>query len=58
MKNNLTAAEWQVLNEYITYGHFVLAIWHEHGILQDKVKILDTAREKFNDVVKEIEDYE
>lgn len=57
MKNELTAEEWLVLNEYITYSYIVLAMWHEQGVLKEKLKIFDRAKEKFNDTAKEIESH-
>lgn len=55
MKNDLTTEEWLVLNEYITYSYIVLEMWHEQGVLKEKLKIFDAAKEKFNDTAKEIE---
>ena len=55
MKNDLTAEEWLVLNEYITYSYIALEMWHEQGVLREKLKILDVAKDKFNDTAKEIE---
>lgn len=55
MKNDLTAEEWLVLNEYIKYNYVILEMWHEQGVLKDKLKIFDIAKDKFNDTAKEIE---
>lgn len=54
MKNDLTAEEWLVLSENITYEYIAFEMWNNQGCLKEKLKILDAAKEKFNKVAEEI----
>lgn len=55
MKNELNAAEWLVLNEYLMYGRFVFEDWDRDGTLSVKSRLLDSATEKIKQTAREIE---
>ena len=54
MKNDLTAEEWLVLNEYLMYGGYVFEDWDKDGTLSVKSRLLDLATEKIKQTAKEI----
>ena len=54
MKNDLTAEEWLVLNEFLMYGGFVFEDWDRDGTLRAKSRLLDLATEKIKQTAKEI----
>lgn len=46
MKNDLTRDEWLVLAEFIKFGHGVYLEWELDNCLNEKLALLETAKEK------------
>lgn len=56
MKNELNAAEWLVLAEFIEYGEDVAWIeWQIDGRLDKSIALLESAKEKIKQTAREIE---
>lgn len=54
MKNDLTAEEWVVLNEYIQFGAWIFSEWEFDEKKRANKKLLQSAKSKFDRVAKEI----
>lgn len=57
MKNELTAEEWLVLNEFLMYGGFVFEDWDRDGTSSAKSRLLDSATKKIKQTAKEIDSH-
>lgn len=55
MKNDITTDEWSVLSEFLEYGSCVYYDWEIDGVLDQKCKLLESAKlkvKKISDVIK------